>query len=43
MKISKKLNDFVYFTFPFINSLKKLLRVLQFKLMITLLVYNMSS
>ena len=37
MKISKKFNDFVYFTFPFINGLKKLLYILHFKLMMTLL------
>ena len=37
MKISKKFNDFVYFIFPIINSLKKL-QFLHFKLMITLLV-----
>ena len=42
MKISKKLNDFVYFTFPFISGLKKLLHFLHFKLRITLVVYNMS-
>ena len=36
MKTSKKSNDFVYFPFPFINGLKKLLFFLHFKLMITL-------
>ena len=34
----KKINDFVYFTFPFINYLY----FFHFKLMIILLVYNMS-
>ena len=38
MKISKKFNDFVYFIFPLINGLKKLLHFLHFKFMITLLV-----
>ena len=42
MKISKKFNDFAYLTFVFINGLKKLLIFLHFKLMTTLLVYNMS-
>ena len=43
MKVSiKKFKDFVYFTLPFINCLKKLLHFLYFKLMIPLLVYNMS-
>ena len=41
-KICKKFNDFVYFSFPLINSLKTLLHFLHFKLMITLLVYSMS-
>ena len=36
MKISKKFNDFVYFIFPFINGLKKLLHFLHFKFMLTL-------
>ena len=36
-KISKIFNDFVYFIFPFINSTKKLLHFLHFKLIITLL------
>ena len=38
----KKFNDFVYFTFPFIYCLKKLLHFLHFNLMINLLVHNMS-
>ena len=38
MKISKKFNDFVYFTFSFINDLKKLLHFLHFKLTKNLLV-----
>ena len=37
MKISKKFNDFIYFTFSFINSLKKLLHF-HFRFMITSLV-----
>ena len=41
MKISKKFNNFAYLTFLFINGLKKLF-FLHFKLMITLLAYNMS-
>ena len=38
----KELNDFIYFTFPFINCLKKLLHFLHFKKMVNLLIYNMS-
>ena len=38
MKISKKLNDFGYFMFRFINGIKNVLHFLHFKFMITLLV-----
>ena len=35
IKISRKFTGFVYFIFPFINGLKKLLYFLHFKFMIT--------
>ena len=35
MKTNKEFNDFVYFTFPFINGLKKLLHFLHFELITT--------
>ena len=38
MKISKQFNDIVYFLFPCINGVKKLLNFLHFKLMIALVV-----